>query len=242
MSYTIVIILNHFPQYIQRVLQYRSHLYHPSPVPEILINDIPNGSFLNKVLHAEFAHGDIAFLKVCNSHLQRPDIRRSIIQTPNFALNPDDIPRNLIQTGDPTPLNRITLQELLHDDYAEVSTDNSRDANFRGESNLQNLRPPSILLDYMYGIAAYKHWKTDDSHAMVNQYFTDNYKSIPIPPLSDPSGSDTSDSHRQGHNGRDELFDDVSQRDYSANTRCKVAGRGEEEAVHGTPRESSESG
>ncbi|KAM6493156.1 hypothetical protein JOM56_011290 [Amanita muscaria] len=166
-------------KYIHKVIQLRSHLYEHSLEPAISgINDVQNGIFLESGLHSKFGQGYIAFLK-----------------TPNFALNPDDIPR---VGQDPTPPNRTTLQQL-QPPVPLFTFLNSLDFHSTG-----NLLPPTILLDYMYGVAAYNCWKVPAIHPVVNQYFSDNYKSvIPLPPpQSEPSGSDTSAMHRHHNSHR----------------------------------------
>jgi hypothetical protein len=61
--------------------------------------------------------------------------------------------------------------------------------------------PPSILLDYTYGVAAYQRWHGgQDIDQMMKDRFAEKYESIPCPPLSDLSaesdvGSEREDPH-----------------------------------------------
>lgn len=152
------------------MIQLRSHLY--DHVPDISgINDIQNGIFLNALLHKKYSSGAVAFLK-----------------TPNFALNSDDIPGVGWDPTFPTPLN-LTLQLFVPHKGRHPFPDCSS-ANFHG--TVGGLFPPSILLDYMYGVAAYKCWKVGDIHSVVNQYFSQNYQSIPL--LPQPSSSASADT------------------------------------------------
>ena len=52
--------------------------------------------------------------------------------------------------------------------------------------------PPAILLDYMYGAAAYQRWGAGQGiDEVMRRRFSERYESIPIPPPSPPSsGSD----------------------------------------------------
>jgi hypothetical protein len=38
--------------------------------------------------------------------------------------------------------------------------------------------PPEIILDFMYGVATYKHWGNRQSHDMMDHYFRENYEDI----------------------------------------------------------------
>ncbi|KAM6494525.1 hypothetical protein JOM56_010886 [Amanita muscaria] len=140
-------------EYIDRVIQLRSHLY--DHVPDISgINDTQNGIFLNALLHKKYSSGAFAFLK-----------------TPNFALNSDDIPGVGRDPTLPIPLN-LTLQQFVPP-MGRFPYPDCLSAIFCG--TVGGLFPPSILLDYMYGVTAYKCWKVSDIHSVVNQYFSQNY-------------------------------------------------------------------
>lgn len=59
--------------------------------------------------------------------------------------------------------------------------------------------PPSILLDYMYGAAAYKHWGAGKCIVEIMQNrFSAHYKSIPMPPPSPTSSSSSSPGDDSG--------------------------------------------
>jgi hypothetical protein len=72
----------------------------------------------------------------------------TISQTPNFALNPSDIPR--VETGD-IPPTRMTLQTLILP--SRRSGVQCYDALVNAENS-----SPSILLDFVYGASAYRCW------------------------------------------------------------------------------------
>lgn len=184
--------------YIQNVISLRSRLYPSSDsLPShVGINDVRNGMLLSKGLHAAFARGDFAFIK-----------------TPNFALDPDDIPRVERDPADlEMPASRTTLQFLrpVPDfDLAQNSDTLNTFLSFltagaRFPANVVSsqihllgfgldtvltgtgrLPPPAILLDYMYGVSAYRVWKTAQSEELMKNNFTEYYDSIPIPSSSD---------------------------------------------------------
>ncbi|KAF8345348.1 hypothetical protein F5887DRAFT_1191862 [Amanita rubescens] len=152
--------------YIAVVLQDRLNSYDPALEPgDLGINSVENGIFLNKTLHSFSGKGRSAFLK-----------------TPNFALDPADIPR--VEAG-PMPSSRITLHHLEPD--LSHNPMPQRDAWMTGTG----ISPPStVTLDYMYGVAAYQRWGTgQDINEVMQQRFADRYKSIPIPAAS-PYSSD----------------------------------------------------
>ncbi|EDQ99804.1 uncharacterized protein LACBIDRAFT_334685 [Laccaria bicolor S238N-H82] len=168
-------------EYIQLVLQDRQHLYNLDEEPvDLTINSLENGLFLYVTLHNRFGRGSSAFLK-----------------TPNFALQPDDIPR--VETG-PMPSNRITLQHF------EAMTSYLQsipqfDADMRGTGTP---RPSTIILDYMYGVAAYRRWGGgQEIKEVMQQRFMERYESIPIP-IPDPQDfSDDTDTSLESDNSRD---------------------------------------
>jgi hypothetical protein len=58
--------------------------------------------------------------------------------------------------------------------------------------------PPSILLDFMYGVAAYKRWHGGhDIDAVMKERFADKYESIPQLPASDSSDDSDGGSERK---------------------------------------------
>jgi len=180
-------------QYIQRIIQDRSHLDGSelaTPINDI--DDIRNGVLLSKDLHAGLGDGEIAFLK-----------------TPNFRLEPADIP----WVGEGTvPDTRVTPHQFVEPDgydrgraqhilnmfqEARITPDRSYlfdlgapvDANFQGTDST----PPIILLNFMYGVAAYQRWKSPPGLGMIKAYFTKHYETIPVPSPRAPSGESSSD-------------------------------------------------
>ncbi|KAF8687522.1 hypothetical protein AX14_003690, partial [Amanita brunnescens Koide BX004] len=110
-----------------------SQFVRPALEPGVLgINSVENGIFLNKILHGLFRQG------------------RAFLKTPNFALDPADIPR--VEAG-PMPSSRITLHNLAPDTSLDPIP--QRDAPIVG----MGISPLStVILDYMYGVAAYQCW------------------------------------------------------------------------------------
>lgn len=112
------------------------------------------------------------------------------IQTPNFALNPEDVPT--VEDG-PAPSNRVTLQFLKPPDVDEIIR--PRDARFAGTPRPrdENVQPPAILLDFMYGAAAYKRWGNGpEMKYVIHSKFVEQYQSISSPQRRmDPPGGDS---------------------------------------------------
>jgi len=81
------------------------------------------------------------------------------------------------------PPSRITLHHL-QPDTSRVPLP-QYDARIAGTG----ISPPStIVLDFMYGVAAYRRWGSrHDIKEVMQHRFTEHYKSIPIPPASLPS-------------------------------------------------------
>lgn len=64
-------------------------------------------------------------------------------------------------------------------------------------------RPSTIVLDYMYGAAAYRRWgRGQEIKDLMQQRFTESYKSIPIPPAP-PHISDDSDQNMESDDSKD---------------------------------------
>ncbi|KAK0187236.1 hypothetical protein F5146DRAFT_767916 [Armillaria mellea] len=148
-------------EYIKTVHQDRRHAYSGLPSfsldesPLESINCVENGILVTSDLHKMHAHGAIAFLK-----------------TPNFALNPEDIPR--VEEGD-VPASRITLQYMKPPRRLDPVL--QRDARITGPRG-----PPvsTIILDFVYGVATLKRWSGGpDVEKMMQEHFEDVYKSIP---------------------------------------------------------------
>jgi len=159
-------------EYIEEVVLSRRHLY---PQPDIQINDINdvrNGILLTATLHRGFGQGRVAFLR-----------------TPNFVLGCDDIPR--VATDDVLDLPyRITMQRIVPDPARHSFPED--DARLVGS---ENELPPAILLDFIYGVAAYQRWKIDDAiHRKLSSYYTDKYEKIrPELDSTESSGSEQAD-------------------------------------------------
>ncbi|KAF8331187.1 hypothetical protein F5887DRAFT_1274000 [Amanita rubescens] len=157
-----------FMRYIAVVLQDRLNSYDSAALePNNLgINSVENGMFLAKNLHSSFVHG-----------------RRASIKTPNFALDPADIPR--VEAG-PMLASRITLHNLAPDTSFHPILQG--DARITGTGTSL---PSTVILDYMYGVAAYRRWGSgQDIEEVMEQRFSKHYKSIPMPPAS-PYSSDS---------------------------------------------------
>ncbi|KAF8338530.1 hypothetical protein F5887DRAFT_1273085 [Amanita rubescens] len=131
-------------QYIKNLIAYREEFVDP---PLESINDTRNGILLNRQLHAVFGTSQVAFL-----------------QTPNFAMNVDDVPLVMqpqwvldhLQFGvHPSVSNsRLTLHNFTCSDYMVqyISPHNS----VAMQSN--NDWPPRFLFDVAYGCAALNTW------------------------------------------------------------------------------------
>ena len=59
--------------------------------------------------------------------------------------------------------------------------------------------PPTVILDYVYGIAAYMQWRStkddnDDIHSIMESYRQEHYMDIPVPHELPDNGSDGGDA------------------------------------------------
>ena len=148
---------------------------------------------LRKDLHMNFGMGGgIAFLKVRQeldtyvSSTLMSNVRR--VQTPNFAMVPDDVPR--VEQG-PIPHHRITLQYMdLPKGFdsvlpRDIGADWSHD---------EVPFPLNILLDFMYGAAIVKRWMCDDLGEMLQKRFEDTFNSV----LAENPTLSTSDDDESG--------------------------------------------
>ncbi|KAI9454441.1 hypothetical protein F5148DRAFT_428034 [Russula earlei] len=160
-------------EYIANVFRLRSR---NGEVPPSSIDDVTNGVLLRKDLHAMLGYGEIAFIK-----------------TPNYELEPEHIKR--FKRGGPR--DHITLQFLKKpDNYDPITLEaNCRlgpvppdraftyganiDALFQGEGRSL---PSTTILDYFYGIAAYKYWHSGVSTAIVEH--RQNYRAQLTPALT----------------------------------------------------------
>ena len=164
------------------------------------------------------------------------------LQTPNFALGPEDIPT--FEQGR-TPSSRITLHRLRaydtfdldeakrHCDHKLAAKQSPSpavcyslglqvDAVFRGTKPPES-QPPAIILDFLYGVASYALWKSgNDVHAVLKKYRQDHYASIPTPPrapLSDDDSPDEKDDpldsdYNPGPSGKPKIVEGGVRRGY----------------------------
>ncbi|KAI0287844.1 hypothetical protein BC826DRAFT_737455 [Russula brevipes] len=156
-------------EYIQRVIADRRVLYEDED-PEIFsmdINSTQNGILLRKDLHSQFGRGDRQFLK-----------------TPNFALDPADIPTGRFETGT-MPASRVTMQHIVPAGGRFPVPQADIVADWSGP-----LAPPSILLDFMYGIAVIKRWAVDDLRQMLEEHHNERFQDIPPVSRSDCADDD----------------------------------------------------
>ncbi|KAI0289867.1 hypothetical protein BC826DRAFT_1106805 [Russula brevipes] len=178
-------------EYIARVIELRSR----APRDNIGIDDIRNGMLLKKELHSELGRGEVVFIKTTT--------------TPDSVLRPEDIKR--FPRGDPRQ-DYITLQWLKKPDYydpASLADYQTRgnvaphialgcganvDALFQGEGGSL---PSSVILDYTYGVAAYKCWRSrmhvgnGGVPEVINNYRSDHYSHIPPHPPTPACADDT---------------------------------------------------
>ncbi|KAH9172932.1 hypothetical protein EDB89DRAFT_1961678 [Lactarius sanguifluus] len=172
-------------EYILKVVEDRLALYYPPPLPISGVNDIQNGVLLNSDLHRLLSAGEITFLK-----------------TPNYGLDPTDVRR--LERG-PAGTDHITLHQLMKpkDDSPDMletlkhsGTPHPHAAFVFGAhvDALFNSTDPSlplphdVVLDYMYGVAAYKRWKsTAGIHDVMKSYHEEHYAHIPGLPRKPPS-------------------------------------------------------
>jgi hypothetical protein len=71
--------------------------------------------------------------------------------------------------------------------------------------------PPNIILDYAYGVATYKCWRSDEVHDLMRRFHDNHYSNIPVPPPSPPSNDsdplsdnpNVSESSSEDHPGPD---------------------------------------
>ncbi|KAH9031358.1 hypothetical protein EDB85DRAFT_2089810 [Lactarius pseudohatsudake] len=152
-------------EYLSKVVEDRWGLYDPRPPPIDGVNDIQNGVLLTADLHRFLSKGYVALLK-----------------TPNYGLDPTDIRR--LERG-PAGTAHITLHQLMKP-VAHI------DALFNGPDRSLLPRPHDIVLDYMYGVAAYKRWKsTAGIHDVMKSYYEAHYANIrPLPRKLPSDGSD----------------------------------------------------
>lgn len=88
---------------------------------------------------------------------------------------PADIPR--FGTG-PLPSSRITLHHL--DSDTSLDPIPQCDARIAGTGTSL---PSTVILDFMYGVAAYRRWGSgQDIKEVMERRFAERYESVPITP------------------------------------------------------------
>ncbi|KAH9004500.1 hypothetical protein EDB86DRAFT_3199514, partial [Lactarius hatsudake] len=195
-------------EYLSKVVEDRWDLYDPRPPPINEVDDIQNGVLLTADLHRLHSKGEIALLKTPNHGLDPTDIRR-------FEQGPaGTVHITLHQLMKPKEDSPDMLEALKHSGtphpHAAFVFGAHVDAFFNGTDRSLPL-PHVIVLDYMYGVAAYTRWKsTADIHDVMKTYHQAHYAHIPAlprkPPSDDsddaPEPEDTGDADyrpRKGH-------------------------------------------
>ncbi|KAH9966479.1 hypothetical protein BC827DRAFT_668182 [Russula dissimulans] len=147
-------------KYIAKVIQLRSPRDNSALPSSIGIDDMVNGMFLSKTLHSQLGIGEIAFIRTPNYGLRPEDIRRF----QRGGSRPDYITLHWLkrpENYDPTSL--AALQALQNGGVdpspallvGAAYTGTNVDALFQGE---KGSLPSTVILDYVYGVAAYKSW------------------------------------------------------------------------------------
>jgi hypothetical protein len=106
-------------------------------------------------------------------------------------MEPDDYDHDNAQRLRSAPrqqMESVPVRSNLYESGAPL------DAKFRTDST-----PPIILLNFMYGVAAYKRWKTPPGEGMLKAYFAGHYTAtaFPVPSPRAPSGESESSSDEQ---------------------------------------------
>jgi hypothetical protein len=82
------------------------------------------------------------------------------------------------------------------------------DAQFRSSEQGALLPlPPAIILDYMYGVAAYKCWRSDPESVpdVMSTYHREHYADIPPPPRRIPTTASQNEVEDEVVQAMDEL-------------------------------------
>ncbi|KAI9438933.1 hypothetical protein H4582DRAFT_2128507 [Lactarius indigo] len=196
-------------EYILTVVRDRWPLYeNKDPPPVIHIHDVENGVFLAKHLHAKLGIGEVAFLK-----------------TPNYGLDPTDILRvEPSDRGGPVPTDHFTLHRLaMPPGYDPVTAETIRSAgtlrhdvaftlglNVDALFGSTNSLPSVVILDYVYGIAAYKQWNSmrhrRTVHDVMGNYRKEHYINIPTIEPRTPSDSEELSNNSDNDESRDPTY------------------------------------
>jgi hypothetical protein len=157
-------------------VQDRSPLY-GNPLTVSGINTIENGVLLCRMLHSKFGRGAVAFVKTPNSvvGLDATDIQRAGPATRT------DYTVTLQQLEKPGDYNPTAVETLEHEGtlrpYAAIIYGASFDAQFRNGGSLESPPPSFIILDYVYGMAAYKCWGTPgQGRKLMENYHLKHYQ------------------------------------------------------------------
>ncbi|KAH9159005.1 hypothetical protein EDB89DRAFT_1866729, partial [Lactarius sanguifluus] len=194
--------------YIQKVLQDRSPLY-GTVSTNFGIDSIENGVLLTKTVHALLDRGSVAFIKTPNiiTGLEPTDIRRVDFGPPRQdhvtlqrLQKPDD--------DDPAFLESLTTASVRKPrPFAAFAVGAHVDAMFRGTGR----SPPSaVILDYVYGIAAYRSWSSlgpGGIHDIMDTYRRQNYAHLPHEPPNDEDSQEDSPPSRESDDPNDTEYD-----------------------------------
>ncbi|KAH9004498.1 hypothetical protein EDB86DRAFT_2797478 [Lactarius hatsudake] len=176
-------------EYIRKVVEDRWDLYDPRPPPINEVDDIQNGVLLTADLHRFLSKGYVALLKTPNYGLDPTDIRR-------FERGPaGTVHITLHQLKKPGAYNPAMLEASIHSGtlhpFLALGMGAHIDALFNGTDRSLLPRPHDIVLDYMYGVAAYKCWKSAAGiHDVMKSYYEAHYANIPALPRKPPSDGD----------------------------------------------------
>lgn len=64
----------------------------------------------------------------------------------------------------------------------------------------QRTPPSAIILDYMYGVAAYKIWGSKPGCNVIEKYYNEHYAQIPVPPHRPSFYNQSNYSFNEGDN------------------------------------------
>jgi hypothetical protein len=74
-------------------------------------------------------------------------------------------------------------------------------------------RPSTIILDYMYGVAAYRRWGSgQEIKKLMQQRFTESFKAIPIPPAPPYISDDDDDIYPESDDSKDLSYSPVEKK------------------------------
>jgi len=90
------------------------------------------------------------------------------------------------------PASRVTMQHLIP--YTGLAPVPQRDIqpDWSGP-----IAPPSILLDYVYGVAVFKLWAVDDIQKTLRERHEADFPAIPLPKETPPSSSSKDETNNE---------------------------------------------